>query len=248
MREEEGSSITRPEGRHNRQLARDRDLLRRLHSGAPHEVGQAMEELLLYCQSTVAPYIGRNVAGYDNQQEAIQLTCIYVLENVADFQFRGVPLSHWFMRIAGHKVREQQHAAERDRRRFADAAELAEEPLDELPCEPSPRKKTITKRRIAFQSRRYHAPIDFEPDLTALPNNLTQPERDQLVKIVTSRLPEVEALILNKMYFGGQTNATIIGRLLGMPAATVRQHHRRALRRLERLPELRKLFDDLSLY
>lgn len=248
MREEEDSPIAPHEGRYNRQLARDRDLLRRIHSGAPHEVGQAMEELLLYCQTTVAPYIGRHVAGYDNQQEAIQLTCIYVLENVADFRFRGVPLSHWFMRIAGHRIQEQQRTARRDRRRLGNDDELAEEPLDELPCEPSPRKKTVTRRRMAFQSRRYHARIDPEPDPVALPDDLTMLERDRLVKAATRLLPEAEERVLNQMYFCGQTNATAIGHLLGIPAATVRQHHRRALKKLERMPELRKLFDDLSLY
>lgn len=212
MREADDSSPAPSEGPQDHQLAYDWELLHRVQSGDPRKSGPAMEELLLYCQSSIAHYIGRNVAGYDNQQEAIQLTCMYVLQNVADFRFRDVPLSHWFMRVAAYKVRDQRRAAARDRQRHCDERTLADQPPDEMP------------------------------------DDLSRHECDRLVHIALKRLPEVEQQILILIYFRGLTNATAIGDLLGLHPATVRQHHRRALQKLERIPDLRRLFDDLSLY
>lgn len=212
MQEEDDSSPAPREGPQDHQLAYDWELLRRVQCGDARKVGPAMEELLLYCQATIAPYIGRNTAGYDNQQEVIQLTCMYVLENIADFRFRNVPLSHWFMRVAAYKVKDQQRAAARDRKRHCDDSALATQPTDELP------------------------------------DDMSQEERDRLVHVALQQLPEVEQRILTQIYFRGLTNSAAIGRLVNLNEEAVRQRHRRALQKLERVPELRRLFDDLSLY
>ena len=212
MREEDDSSSAPSAGPQDHKLAYDWELLHRVQSGDPRKTGPAMEELLLYCQSSIAPYIGRHVAGYNNQQETIQLTCMYVLENVANFRFRNVPLSHWFMRVAAYKVKDQQRAAARDRRRYCDERALAAQPQDELP------------------------------------NDLSQEERDRIVHLALQQLPEVEQQILTQIYFRGLTNSAAIGRIVNLTEEAVRQRHHRALQKLERIPNLRRLFDDLSLY
>lgn len=230
------------------ELLHDRELLGRIHCGASPDADQAMEDLLGYCLRVITPYVHGRLAAPDDRLTVIQNTCLYIIEHVHGFVFQDKPLRHWFISVAEFKVKEQFRALRRNRRSVAetdldvpdrDGVARDDPPFDRL----NPRGT-----RVAFQARRYHNDPDPGESSLASPDDLTAQERDRLVHAALGDLTDVQRRILMLIYFGEETSAAEIGRLLDIPAGTVRQHHRRALQCLRRQPGLQRLFDDLSLY
>lgn len=176
-----------------------------LYQGADlDKQNQAFDEIFnRYC-SIVDGYIKKTSLNEWEAKAALYDVWLKAMDKLKTFDYREIPLEHWFRSVAHKTVQEYYR---KERREAEKASRLVEEDLKGLDQLPSLAEIMIEQEQEKEAHDRFFEACD------TLPNKLQR-----------------EIIIL--IYFHGITNSKQIGQKLGKSAATIRTYHCRALKKL----------------